>query len=41
MKYRQIERLDGEEFRRLTGVKPTTFHRMLEILREAHLGKKA
>ena len=41
MKYRQIERLDEEEFRRLTGVKPTTFNRMLEILIEAHLGKQA
>ena len=31
MKYRQIERLDEEEFRRLTGVKPTTFNRMREL----------
>ena len=36
MKYEQIEKLDGEEFRRLTGVNPTTFNRMLEILIEAH-----
>ena len=40
MKYRQIERLDEEEFRRLTGVKPTTFNRMREILRQADLQKK-
>ena len=41
MKHRQIERLNEEEFRRLTGVKPTTFNRMREILRQADLQKKA
>ena len=41
MKYRQIKRLEEEEFRRLTGVKRSTFNRMFEILRQADLQKKA
>ncbi|WCR53678.1 MAG: hypothetical protein PG981_000700 [Wolbachia endosymbiont of Ctenocephalides orientis wCori] len=35
MKFKQISRLGDEEFRRLTGVKCSTFKRMTEILVEA------
>jgi len=38
MKYEQI--LDGEKFRRLTGVKRETFLKMVNILTEADLNKK-
>jgi Helix-turn-helix of DDE superfamily endonuclease len=41
MKYDQIKELSGEKFRRLTGVKDSTFKRMLEILRQADQQKKA
>jgi hypothetical protein len=41
MKYDQISVLNDEQFRRLTGVKRPTFIRMLEILKEADLKKKA
>jgi len=41
MKYQEISHLDAEKFRRLTGVKPTTFRRMLEILTAAHRAKKS
>jgi hypothetical protein len=41
MKYEQLEDLGAEEFRRLTGVKSTTFRRMCEILKEADTKKKA
>ena len=34
-KYRKIKKLEGTEFRRLTGVKPETFLEMVAILREA------
>ena len=34
-KYRKIKKLEGTEFRRLTGVKPETFIEMVAILREA------
>ncbi len=34
MKYEQIKDLDSEKFRRLTGVKKTTFGKMMDILRE-------
>lgn len=34
-KYRKIKQLDPTEFRRLTGVKPDTFHEMIRILRDA------
>lgn len=41
MKYDQIARLEEEKFRRLTGVKRTTFKKMVAILTEAHQKKKA
>ena len=41
MKYDQIEEFSGEQFRRLTGVKRSTFKRMVEILGEADEKKKA
>ena len=41
MKYNQIKNLPDEQFRRLTGVKRTTFEKMLEILLEADRKKKA
>jgi hypothetical protein len=41
MRYNQIKDLTAEQFRRLTGVKRTTFEKMLEILREADRKKKA
>lgn len=34
MKYKEIEKLEGEKFRRLTGVKKATFERMVEIMDE-------
>lgn len=33
MKYENIQGYDDEKFRRITGVKRTTFEKMLEILR--------
>ena len=41
MKYDQIKVLDAEGFRRLTGVKPETFERMVQILSDAEQKKKA
>ncbi len=41
MRYEQIEKLEGEKFRRLTGIKQTTFNRMVEILDEEDRRKKA
>ena len=41
MKYEQIKLLEDEKFRRLTGVKKGTFYKMVDILREAELKKKA
>lgn len=41
MRYNQVKELEGEKFRRLTGIKKTTFDRMLEILRQADKAKKA
>ena len=41
MKYKKIENLKAEEFRRLTGVKRITFEKMVEILRDAEIHKKA
>lgn len=41
MKYDQIKELDDERFRRLTGVKRSTFEMMLKILIEADKLKKA
>lgn len=40
-KYKEIERLSNEDFRRLTGVKRSTFLKMLEILQEAEVKKKS
>lgn len=41
MKYEQIKGLNGDRFRRLTGVKRRTFEEMLNILDEADRQKKA
>ena len=32
MRYEKIKNLEGKEFRRLTGIKPETFKKMVEIL---------
>lgn len=40
MKYKGIEKLEGEKFRRLTGVKKATFERMVEILEVEDKRKK-
>jgi Helix-turn-helix of DDE superfamily endonuclease len=41
MKYEQIKNLQTLKFRRLTGVKKATFNKMISILREAEIKKKA
>ena len=41
MAYRQTRQLNGEAFRRLTGVKESTFARMVEILQEEDKKKKS
>lgn len=41
MKYEQIKKLEAEKFRRLTGVKKDTFDKMVSILRDAEIKKKA
>jgi hypothetical protein len=41
MKYKKIENIRAEDFRRLTGVKRITFEKMVEILRDAEIHKKA
>ncbi len=41
MKYGQIQDLEEEKFRRLTGVKRTTFEKMVTILHDANIKKKA
>ena len=41
MSYRQVLSYSEEQFRRLTGVKKATFHKMVEILTEAQTRKKA
>jgi len=41
MKYSQIQGLDDDKFRRLTGVKRSTFEKMIGILKDADLKKKA
>ena len=41
MKYEQIQRLGDEKFRRLTGVKRSTFEKMIAILTEANKKKKS
>ena len=40
MKYGRIKNMSDEDFRRLTGVKHKTFHRMIEILKKADVQKK-
>ena len=40
MKYKTVNSLEEEAFRRLTGVKRATFNKMAEILREANKAKK-
>jgi len=40
MKYKAVNRLSEEQFRRLTGVKCTTFDKMTEILKEAMRPRK-
>ena len=41
MKYENIKEIDGEKFRRLTGVKRSTFEKMIEILSKAEKMQKA
>jgi hypothetical protein len=41
MKYETLKNFGEEEFRRLTGVKHDTFRKMISILTEAELHKKA
>ena len=41
MKYAQIKSLEDEKFRRLTGVKSATFDKMITVLQEAEIKKKA
>lgn len=41
MKYPQIQRLEDDKFRRLTGVKRSTFEKMISILNDANMKKKA
>lgn len=41
MKYPQIEGLEEDKFRRLTGVKRSTFEKMIGILKDADIKKKA
>lgn len=41
MKYEQIKELEAEKFRRLTGVRKDTFYKMVDILREVEIQKKA
>ncbi len=38
-KYKTIKKLEPEEFRRLTGVKPGTFLEILAVLKEAEIEK--
>lgn len=40
MKYEKIKNYKDEEFRRLSGVKRCTFHKMIKILEEAEKQKK-
>ena len=41
MKYDQVKDLEKEKYRRLTGLKHSTFLKMVDILKEADLKKKA
>lgn len=40
MKLKNLQEMSDEQFRRVTGVKRTTFERMVELLEEAHIKKK-
>ena len=40
MRYDCLKEFKGEEFRRLTGVKRSTFEKMVDILKEAESSKK-
>jgi len=40
MKYENIKNLNNEKFRRLTGIKRTTFDKMLTIVKDANQKKK-
>jgi hypothetical protein len=39
MKYEIIETYSDEDFRRIAGIKGTTFYKMIEILKEAYANK--
>ena len=41
MKYEKLKSAPDAQFRRVTGVKRTTFEKMIEILKEAHKIKKS
>ena len=41
MKYDQIKDLEEEKFRRLTGIKRSTFNKMVDILTEENIKKKS
>ncbi len=41
MKYKTVKELEEEKFRRLTGVKRSTFNKIVDILRKANKEKKA
>ena len=41
MRFEKAKKLDKEKFRRLTGVKRSTFDQMISILLESHKTKKA
>ena len=41
MQYKNLPRLDNESFRRLTGIKRTTFKRMISILKKAESEQKS
>ena len=40
MKYEQVKSISDEQFRRLTGVKRSSFNKMVKILEEADKKKK-
>lgn len=41
MKLVNLQQMSDEQFRRVTGLKRTTFEKMVELLQEAHTKKKA
>lgn len=40
MKFKNLKQLSKEKFRRITGVKPATFDKMVEIVKNAFIEKK-